>query len=170
MKNWFLLAALLLSSVGSADPENVSTLSTKIIMEDTSGYFVLSDGSLWKTIAFSKRSRSLSEWWNGVELAPKNFECLPSDWYLGSEIEIVSKRDSHVNEANAGNQEMLTKCTHLLVNTKTEQILFAVKMEFGECLAQVHKEALAQGYSSGYHNGYRTGYNAGYSAGRSAPR
>lgn len=185
MKNWFLLAALVLSSVGSADPERVSTLSTKIVLEDTSGYFVLADKSLWKAIAFSKRSRSLSEWWNAIELAPKNFECLPDDWSLTAEIEVVPKKESQVNVANASNQDLLEKCTHLLFNKKTEQVLFAMALDPSECLTQLFKEASAEGYAKGlkkgeaksnkmyndgYTDGYRSGYQVGYQSGFRAGR
>ncbi|MFI5334472.1 MAG: hypothetical protein ACHQT8_04825 [Chlamydiales bacterium] len=181
-----LIACLLLSGsiVQATDPERVETLSSKIVLHNTNGYFVLSDKSCWKVIAFSKRWRSLSEWWNNVQLIPKHYECLPNDWYLGTQIEVYPKAGNlEVDEANAANQELLKQCTHILYNSRTEQVLFAIALEPADCIMKLftdaHAEGFDKGYSEGrskgtqnsieiYNNGHTDGYRAGYAEGYEA--
>ena len=179
MKKWFLViaAAFSCSLLYANYAESVATLTTKVILQNTNGYFVLSDRSCWKAIGFSKRWRSLNEWWNSVELVPSNYECVPNDWYVGSEIEVYSKyRNLNVYEKNAANYEELKQCTHLLVNGRTGQILFAIALEPEECMNQVFKDAYGEGYKKGVSEGaaksyknttdsYNDGYNEGHKDG-----
>ena len=194
MKKIIVLAVAVLSCsmMHAHGPERIETLSSKVILENTNGYYVLSDRSCWKVITFSKRWRSLNEWWNGVELIPKNYECAPNDWYLGSTIEVFSKYGNlEVDEANASNQDDLRQCTHLLHNTRTGQVMFAIALEPAECILQLYSEANVDGYNrgytqgrlasyqnandiyqSGYADGYKVGYGEGYQAAQNgqAPR
>ena len=183
MKKWFCVAVAVFScSLVSADnPEKIETLSSKISLDNKEGYFVLADGSCWKVVGFSKRWRSLSEWWNAVELVPKNYDCIPNDWYLGSPIGVYDKnRNMEVNEADAANQEILHQCSHILVNGRTQQVLFAIAMQPAECLIQLYTDARNEGYNAGYskgrlstfqsgteiyNNGHADGYKAGYADG-----
>lgn len=169
----------------AGEPEKREILSSKIILQNTEGYFILSDGSYWKTVPFVKRWRTLSEWWNGDALIPQNYECVPSDWYIGAEIDVYPKYENLIiNEANASNQEMIKQCTHLFVNTKNGQILFAISLHPIECLNRLFKDAHQEGYDAGYSkgreavyenagdaynqgcaDGYKGGYREGYQAG-----
>lgn len=174
------IAILSFSVVYGNLPEKVETLSAKAILQNTEGYFVLSDGSMWKAIGFSKRWRSLSEWWNNAQLVPENYECVPNDWFLGAQIEAYSKYDNlQVDESDASNQEVLKQCTHLLVNTRTGQVLFAISLHPGDCIVRVFNEARDEGYNKGYHEGrlssyqnatdiYNKGHSEGYKAGYQA--
>ncbi|HSW85898.1 MAG TPA: hypothetical protein VLG49_00200 [Rhabdochlamydiaceae bacterium] len=186
MRKWLLgIATVLSCSVIHANfPEKVEILSSKVILQNTNGYFVLSDGSCWKTIAFSKRWRSIKEWWRKVQLVPKNYECVPNDWYLGTNIEVYSKYENlEVDEANASNQDDLKQCTHLLVNTRTGQVLFAIALHPADCIVQLHNDSYGDGYSDGfsegrmeshknatdiYNSGYADGQKAGYAEGYQA--
>jgi len=183
VKKWFLIIIAVVSGLTlyAGEPERVDTLSTKVILQNTNGYFVFSDGSCWKAVGFSKRWRSLSEWWNGVQLVPKNYECLPNDWYVGTQIEVYSKYGNlEVDEANASNQEELKQCTHLLFNTRTGQVLFAIALHPADCMVQLFKEAYDEGYGKGfdqgrmesyknateiYNRGHTDGYKLGYTEG-----
>jgi len=157
MKRYLLLALVVLGCVAleAGQPQRTGlSVSAKVILKSKQGYFVLSDGTSWKVIGFEKRWRSLSEWWNSVQLVPENYECMPNDWYLGASIDVYPKYGNlEVSEANASNQEDLKKCTHLLINTNTGQVLFAVGLDPATCLVQVFKDA--------YDDGYRVGYDAG---------
>lgn len=182
MKKCFFTLVLFLgcSLCYGAKLEKIESLSSKVILQDTNGYFVLSDGSCWKVIPFQKRWRSLFEWWNDVQLVPENYVCVPNDWYLGTEIEIYPKYECTVNEGDASNQELLKQCTHLLVNSRTKQVLFAIALHPAECTLQlfhdVHEEAYNKGFNDGqmanhrsgteiYNRGYSSGYQDGYHAG-----
>ncbi len=187
MKKWTLLIIAIVScAVGhTEEPEKVGALCSKAILRNTNGYFVLSDRSCWKAIGFSKRWRSLSEWWNDVKLAPEKYECVPNDWFLGTQIEVYPKVNNiDVSEANASNQDSLKQCTHLLVNSRTGQVLFAIALEPADCIVQLYNEAHEDGYTKGYEkgrqssyqnaneiykngqaDGYKTGYKDGYRAG-----
>jgi len=177
MKKWFLIMILSCSVICAEKPEKVETLSSKVICQNTNGYFVLSDGSCWKAISFSKRWRSLSEWWNSVQLVPANYECVPNDWYLGTQIEAYRKYGNlEVDESNASNQELLKQCTHLLVNSRTGQVLFAIALHPAECIVQLFTEAHEDGYNKGLYEGrlknyqnssdsYKSGYSEGYKDG-----
>src|ERR1700722_7093055 len=110
MKKWVLitLAVFSCSVMHASDPEKIEAISSRVTLQNTNGYFVLTDGSCWKVMGFSKRWRSLSEWWNGVELVPAKYECVPSDWNVGSQIEVYAKHGNlEVSEADASNQDAL---------------------------------------------------------------
>ncbi|MGD2169559.1 MAG: hypothetical protein PVI40_04905 [Chlamydiota bacterium] len=186
MKKWLLMIVAIIScsAIYANQPERVETLSAKIIKKNKEGYFVLADGSYWKAIGFSKRWRSLSEWWNNVELAPEQYDCVPDDWYLGSLIEVYPKYGNlEISEADASNQEIIKQCTNLLVNNRTGQVLFAIELSPEECLVRLFEEARNEGYDEGYiegtkknyknsaesynrghAEGYRVGYTEGYQA------
>ncbi len=154
--------------------EEAKWLSAKVILQNSNGYFALSDGSCWKAISFQKRWRTLSEWWNSVELAPGNYECMPNDWHLGAQIEIYSKYGNlEVREADASNQEELRRCTHLLVNPQTGYVLFAIALGPEDCIIELFNDAYREGYQSGYSegsvDGYQNGYDIGYSDSYYAP-
>jgi hypothetical protein len=161
MKRSFLIALTVFScSLAFAEEaEKIETLSSKIILQDTNGYFVLSDGSCWKVIGFSKRWRSLSEWWNDVKLAPETYECVPNDWYVGTQVEAHAKYNKlEAPEANASNQDALKQCTHLLINTRTKQVLFAIALQPADCMIQIFNEASREGYNRGFNEGRSKGY------------
>lgn len=174
---FFIQAALLTAS----SPERIEALSAKVILQDGSGYYALSDGSQWKVIGFSKRWRTFSEWWNNVEIAPEYYDCLPTDWYLGAQIETYTKYGNlNVNEADAANSDILRQCTHLLVNRATGQVLFALLLHPADCLVQLYNDAYKDGHTKGfekgrslsnqktdeiYNNGHSEGYKAGYADG-----
>ncbi len=178
----FVIAILSCSFISADQPEKVEALSSKVILESADGYFVLSDGSYWKVVQFVKRWRTPSEWWNNIALVPKNYECTPSDWFLGSQIEVFSKQETTltVDEMNASNHETLKKCTHILWNARTDQGLFAIALDPADCIVQLHNDARSEGYNKGlrdglqkssknsseaYDKGYTDGYNAGFREG-----
>ncbi len=178
------IAVLVCTAVEAGEPENIQALSAKVILQNTHGYFALADGNCFKAIGFSKRWRTLSEWWNNVQIVPQSYECVPNDWFVGTQIEVYPKNGNlMVNEGDASNQESLRQCTHLLVNTRTGQILFAISMHPAECISQLYKDAFSDGHTEGYDKGrqsssrsaneiyneghaagYRVGYTAGYRA------
>src|SRR5690348_14947900 len=137
MRKMFAVAIAVfgLAAIDASEPEKIEALSAKIILQNSNGYYALSDGSCWKTIGFSKRWRTLSEWWNNVQLVPTYYECVPDDWFLGTQIEVYPKFGNlAVNEADASNQDALKQCTHLMVNTRTGQVLFAIALHPADCL------------------------------------
>ena len=167
-----LIGALLLCSFAeAAEIERMGSMTCKIKSEQTHVYFTLSDGSCWQVFPFTKRWRSPLEWWRGVNLeVPDGYECLPDDWVVGAEIEAYPKYDAlSVDETNASNAEQLKRCTHLLVNRHTRQILFALALPPGECLKQVFEEAYQQGFAKGKSSGYHDGYYAGRHQSHSEP-
>lgn len=183
MKKLFLAISILTLSLAHASvnaPEKAEVLSAKVILENTTGYYALADGSCWKVIGFSPRWRNLSEWWNNVKLVPQSYECVPNDWFVGTQIEIYSKLGNlNVNLEDASNQDALKQCTHILINSRTGQILFAISLNPADCIVQLSQETRNEGYYKGYtkgrldnytngndiyHDGYRKGYTEGYKA------
>jgi hypothetical protein len=176
-----VFAVLAGSFICAESVERVEALSSKVILQNENGYFVLSDRSCWKVIGYSVRWRNISEWWNGVQLVPENFVCVPNQWQLGAQIEVYSKYGHlTISEKDASNQEDLRQCTHLLVNAQTRQVLFAVALEPASCLVQLFTDAQKDGYNRGfsdgrsasyyndkenYNRGHVDGFNAGYAAG-----
>jgi len=179
MKKMLLLAATVLGCAfaEASEPEKIEALSAKVIMQNSNGYFAFSDGSCWKAIGFAKRWRTLSEWWNNVQLVPAEYECLPNDWFVGTQIQVYQKYGNlTVSESDASNQDALKQCTHLLVNARTGQVLFAIALHPADCLVQLSNEAREDGYNEGFSKGrlksyqnatevYNDGYQAGYTAG-----
>lgn len=173
-----LLFCLFAVSVMFANyPEKIDYLASKVILKNTDGYFALADGSFWKAITFVKRWRTPSEWWNSVELIPPSYECVPDSWVLGTEIQVFSKYGNNVvNEANASNQEAIKQCTHVLVNARTGQGLFAISLHPADCLNQISKDVSKESFEAGFNKGrlesfqdathaYNTGRQAGYQDG-----
>ncbi len=168
-----MLITMNCSVCNASELQRVETLASKAILKNSNGYFILSDVSFWKVITFVKRTRTLSEWWNSASLIPEHYECVPSDWYTGAEIQVFSKNDHlEVDLANAKNEKVLRQCTHLLYNSKNGQILFAISMQPSEFLDNffydVRKEGSAEGYKVGYDEGLSAGRSVGYSQGHSA--
>jgi hypothetical protein len=172
IKRFLWCFTFLLSTVASyADaPEHKGFLSGKIIIRDSFGYFLLSDGSHWQVNGFVLRSRGFFEWWNGVQLAiPEGCECKPNDWILGSTIEAYPKVTFDFDYTGADNLEALKQCTHCLVNTQSGQILFGNPLLPADCLTRIYNDAAAKAYDQGYEEGFTagkyTGYWTGYNAG-----
>jgi hypothetical protein len=158
--------------LGAAAGAFSEEISAAIVIDEQKAYFVLSDGSSWQVFPFVKRWRTPSEWWNGVELeAAKNYNCVPSDWYVGTEI-AVYPREGHdlPGEENASNLEKLRQATHFLFNARTGQILFAVRLHPADCMRQIYDDGKATGYSTGHAIGYNSGYDVGYQLGEVAGR
>lgn len=172
MKKLFLLitTCCLCAGLQAEDPEKVETLAAKFCLENKIGYYVFSDDSCWKVIGFSKRSRSLREWWNNVQLAPEIYDCTPDKWTVGAPIEIYAKDSfSPIPLDNASNKENVMQCSHVFLNKNTRQVLFALSLKPAECLSQLykigHKEGHEEGYSKGMREGNHQGYQRGYQQG-----
>ena len=168
MKKCFLLAITLLlcSTLPAIQPEKIDLLSAKAVLSNTDGYYVLSDNTCWRVFSFSKRRRSLREWWNNVQLAPEIFNCAPNDWNVGSQVEVYSKCEFlGIPEENAANKTIIKNCSHVFVNSQTGQVLFGNALETADCIVQVFKEAQRIGYDAGHAAGYDSGHSAGYSEG-----
>ncbi len=143
--------------------EKSALLTSKADLGDNKGYFVLADGSAWKVVPFEKRWRSVTEWWNGEELdVPECYETGSESWLLGTEIEVFSKTGHYdVNMADASNADTLSQCTHLLHNTRTGKVLFALALEPELFLVNLFKDAHKIGYDKGYKEGHKVGVDQG---------
>lgn len=164
MSKWFfgLITVLHCITVEANLSERVETIDSKVMLENRNGYFVLSDGSMWKVFKLDKRSRSVCEWWRGEELIPQNYDCNPSDWRIGEKIEVYAKTDDlKLLISNASNALELKLCSHLFIHSTTKQALFAIALDPATCLIAIFNEAFNQGYEKGrshalprYHQGY----------------
>ena len=165
MKTLLLILFFACSSL-HAYMEQGEILSAKIPLQNGNGYVVLSDRSCWKVVVFTKRWRNLDEWWNNVQIVPENYECKLEDWHPGTPIAVYLKSENQIaDEANASNQEDLRQCPYILVNRRTQKVLFAIPMEPAECLLTIFKEAYTEGHAAGYRIGYSTGTQASYTTG-----
>lgn len=185
MKKLISLFALCVCHVfaGSEDLDDTFNLSSKIDIDSSGSYFCLSDGSLWRVYDFNPRWRSLSEWWHDVSLVPQEFQCKTKDWFLGSDIQVISKQET--NPAcldDADNQRILKNCTHLLYNVAAGKYLFAVHLDPKDCLLSLYQDAFNLGHKKGYSEaklqsntdsarefkkGYEAGYYKGFNDGKS---
>ncbi len=165
---WFACCALILLGFGqveAAPPEIIDSLSSKVSIRDSHGYFVLADGSCWKTVPFTPRWRSLNEWWNDVKLAPDYYLTKLDDWHTGTLIEVYSKLDHlEIDESDAADPALFKQCSHLLFNTRTRQVLFATELHPAKCVVQVYTEGETIGYQSGYQQGRNEGRAQGQQA------
>jgi len=176
----YLLGILCLFTMTAAhavngNPDHVGGLCGQILVGDTTAYYTLSDGTFWKTSAFVTRWRSPLEWWNGVEVAPpESLRCTPKDWTLGAPIAVYAKFGMEIDISNASNLEELKKCTHVLVNQHTGQVLFGVALAPAVAMTEIFNTGVAAGYNDGLQKGhreghqaaYQNGYNKGYAEGR----
>ena len=165
IKNLCIFFVILHPFCLQADEPNA--LVTNISIGNNAAYFVLADGSCWKAVQFKTRWRSPFEWWQGVELVPKEYTSSPDIWRKGANITVHLKKDCDlVEDKNASNHQEISKCTHLLINHDTGDALFAIYFAFEDCLVQVKNDA----YASGKLTGYETGWDEGYRAGKSKER
>jgi hypothetical protein len=169
--SWFLKGCLLtLVTFNWIHAESNMTLVAKIIPTENEGYFIFSDGTYWKVSSFVKRWRSPLEWITGSEIpVPENYLCTIDVWSFGEEFEAYPKYgNSRVNEEDASNAVIIKNHSHILVNKRTEKVLFATPLHPADWASQVQQEGYNKGYSAGYSAGYSSGYNVGYSFGKSA--
>jgi hypothetical protein len=141
---------------------NPAGLVTNLVIDDSKGYFVLSDGTYWKIDTFVTRWRSLLEWIGGDEVyVPDAYQCTVKDWVMGEEFEYFPKVGNlRINEADASNEAELKKHSYILVNHRTGKVLFGTPIHAAQFVTDV--------YNEGYNVGYRKGYSSGYSAGRAS--
>ncbi len=160
------MAVVVSSALFADEPQQFAAISTNISLESGTGYFVLSDGSFWKAIPFIKRMRGPLEWWNDVRLVPEQYVTLPKEWPVGLEIAIYSRAwILDVNEENASNQDAIRRCTHLLMNSRTGQFLFAIPFDPASGLAEFYYDVYNEAYKKGHDEGYGSGYSIGYGNG-----
>lgn len=176
MKKYMVLAVALCAQVfaGSEDLDDVYVLASKVDTEVLGSFFCLSDGSFWRVYDFQPRWRSIKEWWNDVSLVPHECKSHAKDWFLGSEIQVISRKEAQKIDLNdADNEKILKNCTHLLYNLAAQKYLFAVHLDPKDCLVQVYEESFSLGHKKGYTAGrlenssesskeFKKGYEAGY--------
>ncbi|NBU99660.1 MAG: hypothetical protein EBS19_15870, partial [Spirochaetia bacterium] len=82
-----------------------------------------------------------------------------------------------VDESNAGNKEMIRRCTHLFRNEHNQQVLFAIALSTQTAGAEIYNQAFQDGYvkaevdasisaykekDAAYRRGHSDGYFKGY--------
>lgn len=169
-----VLFALFAFTAAYAEPS--MALVAKIVPTESRGYFIFSDGSFWKVSSFIKRWRTPLEWISGDEIyVPENYDCTVALWTLGDEFEAYPKYgNARVNDSDASNEDAIKSHSHILVNTRTEKILFATPVHPSDFTIQIYNEGYDEGhsvgYKKGYSSGYSTGHTIGYSEGQTAAR
>lgn len=176
----YLLACLCVLNMGlsaSESKEHEDVLVSKVVVNDFSGFYSLSDGSIWKVMGLTPRWRTLSEWWNSIQIVPEDFECAINDFYVGANIQIIPKHEYEAfSDGCASNKNDLARCSHIILNKGTNKCVFAVALKPETAIVEVYNESFKQGYSSGYNKGrlatnveaydqYEKGYQAGYQNG-----
>lgn len=174
MKYVVFFNCALVSCILHAEDENKLSLSSKVMIQSHTAFYALSDGSFWKVFSFTPRWRSVSEWWNDVKLIPNSYECDPSDFYVGCDLEILTKLDHDLaNHENATNKDIISRCTHLMHNVHTDKYLYALKLKPEHLLTELYNESFKDGYHKGFEKGkqfnnidasiqYKNGYEAGF--------
>ncbi len=161
-----LLICILSIQLHAKVVETEQKLVSKVVLENQEGYFALEDGSFWKVFPCVPRWRSLSEWWNGVDLIAENFKQSPREWISGSSIEILSKTPEYEQIIlDASNKKKLDQSTHLLHLPAHNLYLFAVQLSPLLCFEDLFNEAYEEGYAAGKDYGYNKGYYIGHSVG-----
>lgn len=146
-----LFTFLSVSCFASATIDSELYLASKVVVHPECGYYVLSDGSMWKVFALHPRWRTLSEWWNSVKIVPEELDCKPDDFYLGVPIKVIQRHGFvKFDETVASNAATLNSCGHIIVNLVSNKGLFAYALKPENALFDV------------YHEGYRTGHAKGY--------
>lgn len=173
----FCFFSLSFSLFADQSQEQESILASKVIITDSSGFYAMGDLSIWKVIGLSPRWRSLSEWWNGVQIVPEDFQCSINDFYVGAKLRIIPKHEYNIfDDACAANKSDLARCSHVIVNTATNKCVFAIALRPETAIVELYNESYNQGYSLGYNEGrrrinvenyhqYEKGYRDGYKQG-----
>lgn len=140
------------------------SLVAKVVPQENLGYFIFSDGTFWKVCTFVKRWRGPLEWITGVELTvPENYECNLDTWSLGDFFEAYPKYGNlQADESHASNEADIKKHSHLLVDIRTNKVLFATPIHPSDFTAELYNV----GYNTGYNKGVDTGYYSGFDKGK----
>lgn len=179
MKNILLLTLTVLSNALFAGSEDaVINLTSKVIIDDHVGFYSLSDGTTWKVFSFSPRWRSLSEWWQGVELVLESYLTEPDDWYVGADVEILAKNQNmQAKDDDSSISNSISRCTHIIHNVATDKCLFAVELRPECVLVELYNDTYKIAYDRGFTKGrlkndaeaskqFEKGYQAGYQQGK----
>ena len=169
------LFATPLMRADESQAEHIGALAGTILVGDTNGFFMLADGSCWKTTSYVTRWRGPLEWWNGVDIAPpQGFQCTLKDWNLGAPIEFHRRHGiSGVDLSNASNSAELNQCTHIMINQHTGHVVFGVFLTPTIAMTEIFKTGRETGFREGEQKGraetrqyvYQDGYNKGHEDG-----
>lgn len=159
-----ILFILIAFATAHAEP---MALVAKVIPSDNVGYFIFSDGTFWKVSTFVKRWRGPIEWISGVELSvPESYETTLTNWSLGDLFEAYPKYGNlQADETHASNEAEIKKHSHLLVNPRTNKVLFATPVHPADFTTEIYSVGYNSGVSAGYSSGYDKGSSAGYDRG-----
>jgi hypothetical protein len=129
----------------------------------------LSDNTIWHLYPVRERWRTLSEWWNGVQIdkPEKSFLDNFDKWENGCTI-CIHPYDGRPLEKY--NNENLKKCNYILELYRTDRLAFAQSVDaksFSAFLPTLFKQKYKEGYNKGYNEGYNSGYSIGYGYGHS---
>ncbi len=151
----------------AAYAETGGSIVAKITPSESQGYLIFSNGTYWKVSSFVKRWRTPLEWLAGNEIyVPENYICDMQSWSFGDEFEVYPKCGNiRVDESHASNEEALKKHSHILLNPRTEKILFGTPIHPADFVVQIYNEGYSLGHSKGYSTGYNEGRSSGYSQG-----
>lgn len=166
MKKWIASVLVLISHLFGAD--FTGTLDGIVGVETRKGYLILSDGSIWEVFGFVSKYQIMLPWTHGVDLhIPDGFDLLPSQWVVGPTVNVFAKADySPVDVTNASNKDELDDCTHVLVNTGTNKILFGLHADPAIAFPDIYSKAVSDRYLAAYFAGFRVGYQKGLERGR----
>ncbi|MGE3954917.1 MAG: hypothetical protein AB7F31_07025 [Parachlamydiales bacterium] len=132
---------------------------------------VLEDNTIWHLQKIRENSRTISQWWSGIELEQpdKPFLFSRSSWEVGDELGLTAYHWGSLGLATFYEAtEGVGRYSYLLENPVTGEMAFATPLstsDLVERLIRYAEERYNQGHSAGYSSGYSAGYNAGYNRG-----
>lgn len=154
-----------------AEPVATTVLNAYSFLDDV---LTLDNKSIWKLYLTDRNSRSLSEWWNDVEIDQPDapFISKLGDWRPTDKIEIYHAQfeNSELNDkyrVSKPDQEIF-----LIENKTRQKMAYANEMAFKDLLDGLQKhgeeqyeKGISKGFSEGYNKGYKDGQTKGQSDG-----
>jgi flagellar biosynthesis/type III secretory pathway protein FliH len=128
---------------------------------------ILENNEIFKLFNVDQRSRSVGEWWKGVNLdIDQKFIWDQRNWKPLNIIYIRENTlDDEINDkVSKKDKKELIKYNYILINATSDKIAFAQPFQI-ENLIQKLEDQASKNYSKGYNKGYDTGKKDGYSSG-----
>ncbi len=136
---------------------------------------VLNDDSIWQMQKVRENSRSISQWWGGVELEQpdKPFLFSRSNWTVGSALRVSAYHwgSLGLDGVYQAAEPTTWPCSYLMENPETGELAYTTPVtthELVERMVKYAEERYSQGHSAGYSSGYSAGRTAGYDDGLKA--
>ena len=144
------LAWSLITAAHGAEPEQVEKIAASFDVSDSVGYFVLSDGTIWRVISAGEHTPDFLESFGGEQLLPEAYRTDTREWVRDADIELYPIESLPQSiDIGSPSRDLVPEATHIVVDIESGKALFAQRLPLIDGLAMVAKESRLAGVQEG---------------------